>query len=341
MGGARRTAIKSALRTLPRLGSNIYYVIEWPLSDIFYLTSYQFIATDNQLRRGYPIADVMSFVTPQSHVSKFIDLIISSQDSYKRKRPFIWSCQIHEPQVTSTAVFTLLVTQYSDRVAPSGDSDCLDLLPIEQGRERGILDAKVLDSSIDFESVDVNRVTMITGSVPSQTQKVKIGVYSVDRSAFLLDTTYSQIPEALVQQYIKICPTCSPVLSEPLVPALEGFPNVVEFDKRMASYIKHLPDEFRDKATISWSMAGKIGKTLYDSTSQEDSICRLTGRPSIGAAEQGTGWRLILFRSRRKGYPTVIDTGWHINHWCGGGSEGTWTLYGQRDLRKLNNLDIV
>ncbi|KAL2367878.1 hypothetical protein RJZ57_007753 [Blastomyces gilchristii] len=33
-----------------------------------------------------------------------------------------------------------LTTQYSDRVAPSGDSDCLDLLPIEQGRERGILD---------------------------------------------------------------------------------------------------------------------------------------------------------------------------------------------------------
>ncbi|KAG5294033.1 hypothetical protein I7I50_04631 [Histoplasma capsulatum G186AR] len=72
----------------------------------------------------------------------------------------------------------------------------------------------------------------------------------------------------LVQQYIKICPTCSPVLSEPPVPALEGFPNVIEFDKRMASYIKHLPDEFRDKATISWSMAGKIGKTLLGDTTE-------------------------------------------------------------------------
>ncbi|EEH06940.1 predicted protein [Histoplasma capsulatum G186AR] len=80
--------------------------------------------------------------------------------------------------------------------------------------------------------------------------------------------TYSKIPEMLVQQYIKICPTCSPVLSEPPVPALEGFPNVIEFDKRMASYIKHLPDEFRDKATISWSMAGKIGKTLLGDTTE-------------------------------------------------------------------------
>ncbi|EDN04605.1 predicted protein, partial [Histoplasma mississippiense (nom. inval.)] len=74
----------------------------------------------------------------------------------------------------------------------------------------------------------------------------------------------NQIPK----QYIKICPMCSPVLSEPLVPALKVLSNVVEFDKRMASYTKHLPDEFRDKATISWSMTGKIEKTLLDDTTE-------------------------------------------------------------------------
>ncbi|EDN06073.1 predicted protein [Histoplasma mississippiense (nom. inval.)] len=82
------------------------------------------------------------------------------------------------------------------------------------------------------------------------------------------DQLMKRIPEMLVQQYIKICPTCSPVLSEPPVPALEGLPNVIEFDKRMASYIKHLPDELRDKATISWSMAGKIGKALLGDTTK-------------------------------------------------------------------------
>ncbi|QSS63840.1 hypothetical protein I7I51_00900 [Histoplasma capsulatum] len=52
------------------------------------------------------------------------------------------------------------------------------------------------------------------------------------------------------------------------VPALKVLSNVVEFDKRMASYTKHLPDEFRDKATISWSMTGKIEKTLLDDTTE-------------------------------------------------------------------------
>ncbi|OJD13892.1 hypothetical protein ACJ73_09149 [Blastomyces percursus] len=48
---------------------------------------------------------------------------------------------------------------------------------------------------------------------------------------------YSLISQELVKQYIKICPTCSPALSEPLEPALKGFPDVMEFDKRMARYL--------------------------------------------------------------------------------------------------------
>ncbi|QSS64182.1 hypothetical protein I7I51_01247 [Histoplasma capsulatum] len=89
-----------------------------------------------------------------------------------------------------------------------------------------------------------------------------------DKTTAQARMTYSGIPAELVAQYIKICPTCRPILSEPPVLASKGFPEVVEFDKRMASYIKHLPDEFKDKATISWGIAGKIGKTLLGDTTE-------------------------------------------------------------------------
>ncbi|QSS53024.1 hypothetical protein I7I53_00147 [Histoplasma capsulatum var. duboisii H88] len=36
----------------------------------------------------------------------------------------------------------------------------------------------------------------------------------------------------------------------------------------MASFIQRLPDELRDKSTISWSMAGNIGKTLLGDTTE-------------------------------------------------------------------------
>ncbi|KKZ60647.1 hypothetical protein EMCG_04693 [[Emmonsia] crescens] len=56
--------------------------------------------------------------------------------------------------------------------------------------------------------------------------------------------------------------------SDPVTPALEGFPGVIEFDSRVASFIQNLPDELRDKATISQSMAGNIGRVLFGDTTE-------------------------------------------------------------------------
>ncbi|OJD20787.1 hypothetical protein ACJ73_07879 [Blastomyces percursus] len=75
-----------------------------------------------------------------------------------------------------------------------------------------------------------------------------------------ITTTESQEFQHWPKTMFTLCPTCSPTLSEPRVPALKGFPHVIEFDKRMARFIQCLPNELGDKAIISRSMAGKIGK---------------------------------------------------------------------------------
>ncbi|KKZ68763.1 hypothetical protein EMCG_05630 [[Emmonsia] crescens] len=93
---------------------------------------------------------------------------------------------------------------------------------------------------------------------------------------------------------------------EPLVPALEGFPNVAEFGQRVASYIRRLPDELGDKATISWSMAGKIGKALIGDTTESVefqewskkmfTLMRVNGRASVCREGKPIAIREKLFR---------------------------------------------
>ncbi|OJD15299.1 hypothetical protein AJ78_04448 [Emergomyces pasteurianus Ep9510] len=98
----------------------------------------------------------------------------------------------------------------------------------------------------------------------------------------------------------------NPMASDPVTPALEGFPDVKKFDKRVARFIKRLPGELGDKATISRSMAGKIGKTLLGDTAESVefrgwsknmfTLMRVNGRRSVCWEGKPIAIREKLFR---------------------------------------------
>ncbi|KAN0075987.1 hypothetical protein V8E54_007257 [Elaphomyces granulatus] len=90
--------------------------------------------------------------------------------------------------------------------------------------------------------------------------------------------------------------------SEPVVPSLEGFPNVEEFDQLMKSYVNDLSVKKQDKALIHAKRARNIRTVLVDpkDTAVESAQFRcetfLTSTFSVGGMEAGGFWVKKMFK---------------------------------------------
>ncbi|RAH63856.1 uncharacterized protein BO66DRAFT_386733 [Aspergillus aculeatinus CBS 121060] len=100
------------------------------------------------------------------------------------------------------------------------------------------------------------------GHVPLQQHPTQY----LSHSRYIQSPSYSTLREALGDADIEAQESSNEhtMLSEPVVPPLEGFPNVREFDQLMKSYVDDLSVKKQDKALIHAKRARNIKTVLLD-----------------------------------------------------------------------------